>query len=183
MDRAEERIRDELLVLGAQAGDARCLDLLLRRWFPRLLALARRQTGQTHAAEEACQEALLAIARGIRRLKDPALFGPWSTSIVRRKSADWIRSHTRERRHHKRQASLAHAAQPASPPDQDDMTQLRASIRRLPADQRSILFLFYMEGLGIRQIAELNGIPVGTVKSRMFSARAELARLMDMTKT
>lgn len=76
-----EQILDELLVLRCQAGDRAALDLLVERWNPRLLRLARRLT-QSDDADEVVQEAWLAIVRGVARLQDPALFPSWALRIA-----------------------------------------------------------------------------------------------------
>jgi RNA polymerase sigma-70 factor (ECF subfamily) len=62
------------------------------------------------------------------------------------------------------------------------VARIRAGIARLEPDQRLILSWFYLEDMPLRDIAEALSIPVGTVKSRLFHARAALrARLMEET--
>ncbi len=176
----QDQIVDELLVIEAQLGDRACLDLLVDRWSGRLLGAARRHTGDGAAAEEVSQEAWGAIAKGLSRLRDPALFGAWAHGIVRRKAADWVAARGRERR----ETARTRGAEPRGGSagiraDGEELVGLRRAIRRLPAERRAILFLLYGEGLSVGQIASLLEVPAGTVKSRLHQARAELRGLLE----
>ncbi len=71
-----EQIVDELLVMDAQNGRAKAMELLASRWQERLWRYAWRLTGDTEAAWDVTQEAWLGIVRGIMRLNDPARFRP-----------------------------------------------------------------------------------------------------------
>ena len=68
MSRTHEDIRDELLVLECQEGDADALKTLIKRWQPRLGRLAWRLTAEREAARDVVQDTWLAIVRGIKRL-------------------------------------------------------------------------------------------------------------------
>ncbi len=179
--RRPEQVLDELLVLRCQGGDAAALELLAERWQPCLLRLARRLT-QSAEADETVQEAWVAIARGLGRLEDPAHFGTWAYRIVARKSADWIRRRQRGRR---LAAEIARepAADPAEPgaalERDEQIARLRRALREIPADRRSVLELFYLEELSVRQIARALGVPAGTVKSRLFHARKALRQTLE----
>ena len=96
MPRSAQQVLDELLVLHAQYGDHRALHLLLERWAPRLLARARDLCNSPDAADVA-QLAMIAIARGLAALDDPAAFPAWAMRIVAHKSSDWIRARKRQR--------------------------------------------------------------------------------------
>ena len=69
---------DELLVLRSQDGDRGALDELVNRWQGRFFRHACRLTANPDSARDAVQEAWIAIVRGLRRLDDPARFGPWA---------------------------------------------------------------------------------------------------------
>ncbi len=75
-----------------------------------------------------------------------------------------------------------HAAErvPTNPGEADGMiTSLRTEIRRLPDGQRTILTLFYLEEMAVREIALILGIPEGTVKSRLYNARKVLKEALE----
>jgi len=181
MDRTPEDIQDELLVLLSQEGDGDALRRLVIRWQPRLGRLAWRLTGEREAAADAVQEAWLAIARGLRRLDDPARFREWAFRIVSNKCADWLR-----RRIVRRNAASdvrAPAGRSDGPPVEadrtDEVARLRAAMAKLPGEQRALLALHYLEGLGLAEIARVFNVPQGTIKSRLFHVRERLRQKLE----
>ena len=175
-------VLDEFLVLRCQDGETEALEELVRRWQKQLLGHAWRLTGDGNAARDIVQESWLAIAGGIRRLKDPALFNRWAYRIVSHKSADWVRRRQRDRR---LAVSVARSldgetqAEPEPAATDDDIAALRRAIRRLSPDHKVILSLYYFDEKGIPAIAEILSIPAGTVKSRLYHARQHLRRRLE----
>lgn len=184
--RSPDEVLDDWLVLAAQEGEVHAFEALARRWHRRLIAHAYRRTAHSEGATEATQEAWLAIIRGLPGLHDPARFPAWAFRIVDHKAVDWIR---RRRRHRSRDDRLqAHPevidpnSQPRSSEAEeplDAVDRLRRALNDLPSDQRLLLALSYTEGCSVREIAELLGIPEGTVKSRLFHARRHLKLKME----
>ncbi len=177
--RGREQVVDELLVLAAQAGQVEAFERLAARWYPRLLRHARRLTGDSEGAREAVQEAWLAVARGLRRLEDPARFAPWVFRITGRRCFEWIAGRSRTRR---RAADLDEAAAAPAPSgaDPDDVMRVRKALRRLEPERCALLAMFYVEGLTIAEIAAVLGIPAGTVKSRLYHARERLRAVLEV---
>ncbi len=177
--RSREQVVDEMLVLGAQARRVEAFERLAVRWHPRLLRHARRLTGDPEGALEAVQEAWVSIARDLRRLQDPACFGPWALRITRRRCADWIARRQRTRR---RTTELDARSQAAAPADGrgDDLARVRDALRRLNPERRALMALFYVEGLSVAEIARVLDIPVGTVKSRLYHARERLRAALEV---
>ncbi len=91
MKREPKQIADEWLVLRSQEGSAPALDALLRKWHRPLWLRACRLTGDEEIARDITQETLLAIARSIRKLDDPARYRAWAFQIASNKSRDWVR--------------------------------------------------------------------------------------------
>ena len=121
----------------------------------------------------------MAIVKGLSRLEDPSRFRPWAYRIVANKARDWIRSE-RARRRAADGAPQLDAVVPEFAATADDVARVRYGIARLEPDQRLILSWFYLEDMPLRDIADALSIPVGTVKSRLFHARAALrARLSE----
>jgi RNA polymerase sigma-70 factor (ECF subfamily) len=174
----------ELLVLEAQGGSERAFRALHELWRSDLRRLALVRVEQPGAAGEVLAEVWLDIARGLHRLDDPARFPAWAFRIVERRSIDWVRQRSRERRHEAAAANAAEALAPAAPamPAAEppaDVRRLRAAIGRLPVEQRELLHLFYELGRSVAEIAEVQGIPPGTVKSRLFSVREILKQKLE----
>jgi RNA polymerase sigma-70 factor (ECF subfamily) len=169
-----EQIVDEILVMDCQSGRAEALDLLVSRWQKRLWRYACRLTGDAEGAWEVTQESWLGIVRGIRRLSDPARFRPWAYRIVTNKANDWIK---RKIKH-----SASESDDPPEPRACDSRqasetaADLEAILSRLPERSRTVLTLYYLEELDVTEITRVLNIPAGTVKSRLYTARAEFKR-------
>lgn len=186
MYRGPEQIEEEGLVLDAQRGDSWAMQALAVRWHRRLIAQAYRRTGQPDGAAEAVQDAWVAIVRGLRSLDDPARFRSWAYRIVDRKAVDWVRKRRKDR---ERSAGLSPDGSVFGPEsdsgpqdqqkDKEPVDRLRQAFRRLPDETRSILSMFYVNGLSVHEIAEALTLPEGTVKSRLFHARRKLRALYE----
>ncbi len=175
--RTRDDILDELLVLKTQGGDVAALNVLAKRWHPKLLRQAVRLTGEADGGADVAQEAWLAIVRSLRRLQDPGRFRAWAYRIVSRKATDWIRTRVRRRRLDEQVALEADDAQ-AEPPG-DEVDRVRQSLAGLPADRRALLAMYYVEGMTVGEISEALSIPRGTVKSRLFHARNRLRATLE----
>jgi RNA polymerase sigma factor (sigma-70 family) len=164
---------DGLLVVRSQRGDAAAFGLLVERWQGRLASSARRLVGDEHAALDAVQETWEAVIRRLGGLRDPQAFATWVYSILRNKCMDWHRRSSRRLRAHQEAALEA-----ARPPDPVDAASLDDALSRLPGKQRAAVALYYWDGFSVPEIAEIEGVPAGTVKSRLYNAREALRRLL-----
>ncbi len=183
MRRTHEDIQDELLVLQCQEGDSEALKTLIARWQPRFARLAWRLTSEREAARDIVQDAWLAIVRGLSRLDDPARFRPWAYRIVRNKCADWTRRRVTRRSAMEQLREHATHSVSDDEPDSGDIGRLRDAMARLSDEQRMILSLHYSEEMSIVEIAAVLGVPVGTVKSRLFHARNRLKEALERIET
>lgn len=180
MKRTAESILDELLVIRAQAGDRASLESLVKRHHSRLLKLAYMRVANTDAALEIVQESWVSVVKGLGRLKDPARFAAWVDQMVRHKSVDWLRRHQKHQRHATTvdpQTSLISNKESTAEDicsREEHLQSMRRALRSLPDSQRRLLSLFYLDGYSVKEIASLLNIAVGTVKSRLFNARAAL---------
>ena len=103
------------------------------------------------------------------------MFRAWAYRIVANKCADWLRRRQRERL----DASAHHPAEPSAPGSDRSQDELQTALRDLPADRREILVLRYLDELSTAEIAEVLGIPEGTVKSRLHHARNHLREVLE----
>ncbi len=178
------QITDELLVLECQRGDPRALDRLVERWNKRLLVHAFRLVGEQEGAKEVVQEAWLAVVRGVQKLQDPSRFRPWVFQIVTHKAADFVRKAQLQRRS---EAELRARAESSAALDnaerKDDDDTMQRALARLPPDSRAILALLYIEEMSVVEIAQVLGVPAGTVKSRLHSAREQLKETIERIKS
>ena len=162
------------------------LRTLIARWQPQLGRLAWRLTGQRDAVRDIVQDTWLAIVRGIKRLDDPARFRPWAYRIVSNKCADWIRRRVVQRgvtQDLQDTAAPAVSCPSRETESKDESDRMHEAITRLPDEQRAILSLHYLDGMGVAEIAEVLGVPPGTVKSRLFHARNRLKETLERTES
>jgi RNA polymerase sigma factor (sigma-70 family) len=173
---------DEELVRAVVAGTHSALAALYDRYGRRAYSLARRVCGDDNLAEDVVQEVFLAFWRDPRRF-DPGRggFGTWILTLVHHKSVDAVRRESAIRR---RTVAVVEEGQEWSAPpgpgaDQSALQsleagQVRDALGGLPAEQREALALAYFGGYSQREVATLTGVPLGTVKSRMFSGMRRL---------
>jgi RNA polymerase sigma-70 factor (ECF subfamily) len=168
---------DGTLARAAQAGDVAGLGVLLERHRARLQSVAVAMLGHGAGAEDAVQDAFVIAVRRIGELREPAAAGGWLLAIV----VNVCRAQLRRPSHE------LPVGEPVEPRDALDMVQrsidglaLRdwvwTALERLPEPQRAAIMLRHFSSASAYEtIAELCGVPVGTVRSRLSAARARLA--------
>lgn len=162
---------DDYQATLAVHGDRAAFTLLYKRWHPKLLRLARRLTRNADEAQDVMQDVAITIAKNIHKLEDPRRFSAWAYTIVRRRSVD----HIQKAVHHREIKDRA-GQNPQSTPSTtiEDALTLKQAMAFLSQSDRMILVLFYVDGLTGKEIADALGVPLGTIKSRLFKARAKL---------
>jgi len=148
-------------------------------------SLARYLARDSVAAEDIAQEALLKAYRNIDALRGGEV-KPWLMAIVRNAYFDW-RRRDNSRTVTGPAADLAMAETPAEDTSaedvlirQGDVAALRAAIEAIPEPFREALVLRDLEELSYREIAEVTGVPMGTVMSRLARARRMLGERMGV---
>jgi len=165
------------LVSRAQQGDEVAFAELATAIADRLFAAAYRILRDVDAANDATQEALVTVWRELPALREPARFEAWSYRIV-------VNAAYAEHKKMRRTAPVAALAMSADP-DHDpigalvDRDQLERGFARLPIEQRVALVLQHYCDLTLSQIAEVMGIPVGTVRSRLHYARDAMRAALE----
>ena len=155
-------------------------DDALRELIPRLRRFARSLAADSAAADDLVQATLeRALTRGASRRNEDALQS-WLFSVLYRQFLDDCRRAARW----KRIASLFATEEEPRPPTPEQVFNARtalAAFAHLPVEQRALLMLVSVEGLGYREAADVLAIPIGTVMSRLSRARQAL-RAMDEEK-
>jgi RNA polymerase sigma-70 factor (ECF subfamily) len=173
-------LTDEAVVGLVARSDERALAELYDRFGRVAYGVALRVLRDEALAEDAVQEAFLAVWRSAPKFEPQrAKAGTWLLTFVHRRAVDLVR---REQR--RRADPLEGAPEPAT-----ETTDLEADVRdrrrrvqdalaQLPTDQRQALELAYYGGLTQSELAERLGVPLGTIKSRMFAGLSRLRTLL-----
>lgn len=183
IDEAEEQRpapSDEEVLEAVGRGDDDALGVLYDRFGRLAYGLAYRVLRDETLAEDAVQEAFLAVWRSADGYKrERAKPSTWILTVVHRRSVDLVRREDR-----RRGEPLERAPEPTSAPADEDATirdrraAVQAALTELPGEQRQALELAYYGGLTQSELAERLGVPLGTVKSRMFAGLGRLRELL-----
>jgi RNA polymerase sigma-70 factor (ECF subfamily) len=167
------------LVARLQSGDAGAFETLVRSYGPRMLAIARRYLHHDEEAQDALQDALLSVYRGIHRFEGNSQLATWLHRIAANAAL------MRLRRRRIDETSIddllpkfvddGHQVQPTVPWTKS----VEAALEQLPDQHRAILLLRDIEQRDTEETAELLGLTIGAVKTRLHRARQALRTLLD----
>lgn len=169
---------DADLVARLPLGDEAAIEALYARYSAACFALAKRIVVDRHLAEDVVQQSFLALWRGTY---DPSrgAVGTWLLAVTHHKAVDTVRREGSRRSRMTTEQALVEIAATGPGPDDEAWRRLRAehtraALRDLPAEQREVVLLAYYGGYTQREIAEMTGLPLGTVKTRTVAAMRSL---------
>jgi len=179
---------DEELVARSRSGDADSFNQLISRWERPIYALAYRVIGREEDARDVTQETFLRAFRGLSAFKGQAKFSSWLYRIALNLCRDWIR---RKKRSPMailpEDVELEDLASDAGPTETvEDLVSRRelselveAAMARLPEEQRTAIILKEYHGMTFQEIADLQGCPLSTVKTRLYQGLSVLRRELE----
>jgi RNA polymerase sigma factor (sigma-70 family) len=183
MRKHHAHLSDEALVALVARGDEDALAELYDRVSRIAYGLALRVLRDERHAEDAVQEAFLQVWRSAATFRaERAKASTWILTLVHRRAVDLVR------REERRQADpltedteLAQASEPTEEAAwlRFERERVQSALRQLPDVQREALELAYYGGFSQSELAERLGVPLGTIKSRMFAGLARLRELLD----
>lgn len=170
-------------VRGAQAGSASDLEALVRAFWPGAFRAAFLVVRDAALAEDIAQEAFLAAFRSLERFDRRRPFGPWLHRIVVNRAIDAVRA--RSLRRELAGEAVEEAAAPASGgnPGGGLAEEIALALARLPAEQRAVIVLRHLLGYTPGEIADLLGLPRGTVNSRLRRGLDALASTLEQEES
>jgi RNA polymerase sigma-70 factor (ECF subfamily) len=173
------------LISEAQDGNVRAFELLLASHLPRVRRFARAFASSEADADDLAQEALVKVYKSLRSYRFQAAFDTWLYAVVRHVFLDAARSRAGRERSKEEPLSMDHARAPSGAEAADEglaraeeRQKMWRALRELPAEFRTAVVLFDMEGNTYEEVAAVEGVPIGTVKSRLSRGRALLRNIL-----
>lgn len=175
---------DDQLVRRAVRGDARSFGLLVERHTPVVYRIVRRMCSDRSEAEAITQEAFLRAWEALQRSRGPSEFLPWLIRIAVNAGTDTLR----------KMRPLDFADLPAedleamagaemdlegSIEESELLRRLAEAVQELPLEFRAVVALRYEGRMSYEQIAQVLGLPVNTIRTRLFRAKARLKTALE----
>src|SRR6476660_8691796 len=171
---------DEALIGRIAGGDKLAMQVLFARHHVRVYRFVLRLVGEPTKAEDLISEVFLDVWRQANRFEGRSQVSTWLLAIARFKALSILRRRPEEELD---EAAAEAIEDPSDDPGvalqkKDRSTVLRKCLDALSAEHREIVDLVYYHEKSVEEVAEIVGIPEGTVKTRMFYARKKLAELL-----
>ncbi len=184
-DLAQEILTEEELVGRTISGDVDAYGQLVERYQQRIFNLIGRMVGRREVVEDIAQEVFIKAYRKLGTFRGESSFYTWLYTIALNTCRNYFRS--RERLVKTVDIEYSAEAMEKSQPSQraEEVVErmqraalVHQALDRLPPDQRQVVVMCDLEGLGYQEIADYLKIPIGTVRSRIFRARMNLKDLL-----
>ncbi len=175
----------DALILRAQSGEIRAFESLIAEHLPLVRRFARAFAATETDADDLAQEALIKVYRSIRLFRYQSAFSTWLYAIARNVFLDMAKSRAGRDRTREETLGAEHAekipsevATDAHLDQEQERQRVWSALRCLPIEFRTALVLFDLEGRSYDEVAAIEGVPVGTVKSRLSRGRAQLKAVL-----
>ena len=174
-------MNEKELIARLQARDEAAFEELIRQYEKKVYSLCARMCGNAEDAEEAAQDAFLALWRGIDRFRQESSLSTWIYRLASNACIDLMR----RKKKGAGSVSLVDAVDPAPQPHEEAERRetqrlLQEGLLSLPAEYRSILLLREIEGLSYSEISAALDLELGTVKSRISRGRTLLRNFLSV---
>jgi RNA polymerase sigma-70 factor, ECF subfamily len=166
---------DALLVVRYQAGDEIAFTELVNRYSPRLRYFLSSLVSDRNLVEDHLQNVWLDVYRGVQKLTNPSAFPAWVYRIARMRVA------RQSRRKEPIVESYPLEDVPTEPEDftAEEAASIHFAMGKLSREHREVLALRFLDDLSYPEIAEVIGIPVGTIRSRLHFAKKALRSILE----
>ena len=171
------------LVTRARRGESVAVETLLREHYDMIHAVCHRMVHNPESADDAVQNALIAVVKGLPRFDGRSSVSTWMYRIATNSAIDEIRRTQRRPVPMADEALVAHGSIVDSTDEiagqLDQQSQLTGALARIPEEFRVALVLRYVADLDYAEMAEVLDIPIGTVRSRLSRGRHLMADLLS----
>lgn len=185
---------DAALIRRVRSGDWEAMDLLVRRHYPNVFKLAFRLTNNYDDAQDIVSEAFIRVQNALPGFRGDATFTTWLHRIVKNVFLDErkkqrVRSHSSlEEMVELEDSSVSRQVEdPAPGPgwlvEREERSELvQRAVLALPKNQRLMIALYHFQHRSYDEIADIMGLPIGTVKSRLNRARLALKSKLNSVR-
>ncbi len=179
---------DEFTLRRAQKGDARAFEMLVTPHEQMLWRVCWHYTHHQEDAADCLQETMLKAWKAIKTYRGDCSLSSWLYRIAATVCLDFLRKQKRlpetESADEMAEEEGFSPADDSPTPDEavirrESADNIRAAIASLPAEMRTVIILYALQGLGYEEIAASMGTSVGTVKSRLNRARQKIAKFLQ----
>lgn len=183
-------VTDEQLLANYTRGDHAAFAELVRRYQQELFAFLQRFVGDAATAEDLFQETFVQVHRNAESFDPERRFRPWLFTIAANKARDYLRSAGRRTTQSldnvtgsdEEATTFLDLMQSSAPPPvselvaAEDIAKVQEVLKAMPAIYREVLVLSYFHRFAYKEMADMLGVPLGTVKSRLHAALAYFAK-------
>ena len=175
-------MKTETIVSKIKSGDTQALRFVYELFYKPVYQAAYYITNDTGLAEDTVHEVFLKIQYKINQLEDPSKLEAWLCRMAANTARDIIRHRSRSTLF--AEARGIYSDNQLFPPDtilleNEEKQAIKQQIDRLQLEHRQVIYLKYYREMSYEEISTALGIPVGTVKSRLFHARQEIKKLIE----
>jgi len=167
-------MRESWLVWRILHGDKRAGDELVASHYPRIFRLLRYLTGRPDIAEDLTQQTFVRAWQALPNFRYQSSVATWLHRIAYHEYTHWLR----DRREHASLDSAAHLAAPDNSHEWETLV-LPQALGQLTPEHREAFLLYHIQELSVGEVAAILEVPVGTVKSRLYTARQRLRELLN----
>lgn len=176
-------IDDRELVKRLADGDASAMRELIADYGQRMYAYALRLTGDPDKAEDVVQDSLVAAWQGAKRFRGSGRLIAWLLGIVHHRAMEGFKRWNRVVEQGLGEAAAELESGDPPPEEQTALSEqrrlIRAGLRHLSPEHRAVLELVFYQELSLQEAAQVCGVPLGTVKSRLNYAKASLRGILN----
>jgi len=171
---------DEVLIGRIANGDRLAMQVLYARYHVRVFRFVARLVRNETTAEDLISEVFLDVWRQAGRFEGRSTVSTWMLAIARFKAISALRRRSDEELDEETAGAIEDSSDdPATALEKKDKSaMIRKCLMGLSAEHREVIDLVYYHEKSVEEVAEIVGIPVNTVKTRMFYARKRLAELL-----
>ncbi|HLG15411.1 MAG TPA: sigma-70 family RNA polymerase sigma factor [Blastocatellia bacterium] len=179
-------LSDSQIIERTLGGEPEAFNVLVRRWERQIYGLTLRLLGRDEEAKDATQETFLSAYRNLAKFRGEAKFSSWIYRIALNVCNTKLKGRSRVTISIEEQREISGFELAADTEDLGSNIQqqqvarvVRRALQALPAEMRQVIIMKEYEGLKFSEIADVLGIPLSTVKTRMYTGLAELKKRLD----